>query len=70
MASLESYLLPKPIANSAVKHLKNFTKDSEKRVNEQNKNKGENEFSQFPLFPFVFLMQVCHINSVFYPKLS
>lgn len=32
MASLESYLLPMPIANSAVKHLKNFIKDSEKKT--------------------------------------
>lgn len=65
----QCYLLPMPIANNAAKQLKNVLNTQKKRGNEQNKNKGEINF-HFPLFHFLLFMQICPINSVFYPKLS
>lgn len=63
-------LLPISIANNAAKQLKNaLNTQKKKRGNEQNKNKGEIYF-HFPLFHFLLFMQICSINSVFYPKLG
>lgn len=70
MASvLESSLLPMPIANSAVKHLKKMLNTQKKEGMNKTKTKEKINFNSFLLFLFLFLMQICHINSVFYPKL-